>query len=74
MKLYAPDNTVLMEVTKVERQGDDLVLKGKVFGAMPMTAILRPEEAEKGRKLLGLPLLAFLASMPFRKSKKKGAK
>ena len=74
MKLYAPDKSVLMEVSKIERKGDDLVLKGKVFGTMPMTAVLTPEEAKKGSKLLGLPLLAFIASMPFRKSKKKEAK
>ena len=74
VKLYGADQSVLMEVSKIERKGDDLVLKGKVFGTMPMTAVLTPEEAKKGAKLLGLPLLAFIASMPFRKSKKKGAK
>jgi len=72
VKLYSADKSVLMEVTKVERQGDDLVLKGKVFGTMPMSAVLTPEEARKGAKLLGLPLLAFIASMPFRRSKKNG--
>ena len=75
MKLYSSDKSVLMEVSKIERKGDDLVLKGKVFGTMPMTAVLTPEEAKNGAKLLGLPLLAFIVSMPFRKSKKKeGAK
>ena len=74
MKLYSADKSVLMEVSKIERKGDDLVLKGKVFGTMPMTAVLTPDEAKKGAKLLGFPLLAFIASMPFRKSNKKGTK
>ena len=45
MKIYAADKSELMQVTKVERQGDNLVLKGKVFGTMPMAATLTPEQA-----------------------------
>jgi len=74
MKLYSADKSVLMEVSKIERKGDDLVLKGKVFGTMPMSATLTPEEAKKAMKLIGMPLLAFIASMPFRKSKSRMAK
>ena len=59
MKLYAQDNSVLMEISAIERQGNNLVLKGKVFGSMPMTARLKPEEARKGLKLLGFKLVLF---------------
>ncbi len=44
MKIYAADKSELMQ-GKIERAGDDLVLKGKVFGTMPMSATLTPEEA-----------------------------
>ena len=39
LTLYSTDNTKLMEVEKLERVGNELLIKGKVFGAMPMTAI-----------------------------------
>jgi len=66
MKIYAADKSELMQVTKVERDGDNLVLKGKVFGTMPMAATLTPEEARNFRKLLTPKLLWFLLTLPFR--------
>ena len=71
MKLYAPDNSVLMEISALERKGNNLVVKGKVFGSMPMTAMLRPEEARKGLKLLGFKLVLFMLTFLFRSSVKK---
>jgi hypothetical protein len=71
MKLYAPDNSVLMEISALERKGNSLVVKGKVFGSMPMTALLRPEEARRGLKLLGFKLTLFLLTFLLRSSKKK---
>ena len=70
MKIYAADKSELMQVTKVERQGDNLVLKGKVFGTMPMAATLTPEEAHNFRKLLTPRLLWFIITLPFRKGTK----
>ncbi len=70
MKIYSADKSELMQVSKIERQGDDLVLKGKVFGTMPMSARLTPEQAREGLKLLNPKLLLFLLTMIFRKSKK----
>jgi len=68
MKLYAPDNSTLIEVSSIERKGNELVLKGKAFGSMPMTARLKPEEARKGLKLLGFKLALFLLTFLFRSS------
>jgi hypothetical protein len=59
-----------MLVTSLEREGDQLVMKGKVFGTMPITAKLRPEEARAALKLLRPGLLLFLLTLPFRRSKK----
>ena len=53
MKLYAQDNSVLMEISAIERKGNELIVKGKVFGAMPLVARLKPAVARKGLKLLG---------------------
>ncbi len=56
-----------MTVSKIERKGDDLILKGKVFGTMPMTARLTPAEARAALKLLTPKLIFFLLTLPFRK-------
>jgi len=69
VKIYSADKSELMEVAKVERKGDDLVLKGKVFGTMPMSATLTPEQARAFMKLLTPKLMLFLLTMPFRKGK-----
>ena len=69
MKLRSADNSELMTVSGLERDGDTLVIKGKVFGAMPMTAKLTPEEARAALKLLSPGLVLFLLTLPFRKSK-----
>jgi len=69
MKIYAADKSELMQVSKIERQGSDLVLKGKVFGTMPMSATLTPDQARAFVKLLTPALVWFLLTLPFRKGK-----
>jgi hypothetical protein len=70
MKIIAADKSDLMEVSKIERKGDDLVLKGKVFGTMPMSATLTPDNARAALKLLTPGLVLFLLTLPFRKGAK----
>lgn len=67
MTLYSADKSELMQVNAIERDGSDLLIRGKVFGTMPMTARLTPEQARQGLKLFRLRLLFFLVSMLFRK-------
>ena len=62
-------NEELMNVSSLERRGDELVIKGTSFGTMPMEARLDGPSARAGLKLLGLKNLAFLASLPFRRSR-----
>ncbi len=69
MKLYGPDRRELMTVSRIERDGDRLVIKAKVFGTMPMTASLTPADVREGLKLLGLRGLLFVMTMPFRGSR-----
>jgi len=68
MKIYNSDGGELMTISKVERKGSDLVLKGKAFGTMPMNARLRPEEARAFLKLLTPGIVFFLLTLPFRKA------
>jgi hypothetical protein len=67
LKLYGPDNKELMTVTAIERQGNELVVKGKIFGTMPMTAKLRPAEARRAFKLLGFKTALFALTLLFRR-------
>ncbi len=67
MKIYAADRSELMTISRIERKGSDLILKGKVFGTMPMSARLTPEEARAALKLLDFRLVLFLLTLPFRK-------
>jgi hypothetical protein len=67
MKLKSADGSDLMQVNAIERDGSLLVIKGKIMGAMPMTAKLSPAEFRKGFGLLNIRLLLFLLSFPFRR-------
>lgn len=71
MKIFGSDNSELMAVSTIERSGNELVLKGKIFGAMPMIAKLRPEEARAALKLLDFKTVVFLLSLLFRPNMKK---
>ncbi len=48
LTLYSPDNSKLMEIEALERSGNELLIKGKVFGAMPMTARLDARRGAQG--------------------------
>lgn len=67
MKLKSADGSDLMQVNAIERDGDLLVIKGKIMGAMPMTAKLSPAEFRKGFALLNWKLFLFLLTFPFRR-------
>jgi len=58
----------LMAVRELERDGKDLLIKGKIMGAMPMTARVTPESARAAIKMLTPRLILFILSLPFRKA------
>jgi hypothetical protein len=67
MKLYGPDNSELMQITSLESEDGKLVMKGKVFGSMPLTAKLTGSEARNALRLLNFRLVLFLLTFLFRK-------
>ncbi|NKJ02359.1 hypothetical protein [Novosphingobium sp. SG707] len=69
MKILSQDRSSLMEVTALDIASGELVIKGKVFGTMPMSARLSPDEARKGLKLLSPRILIFLLTFLFRSGK-----
>lgn len=69
MRLFDPNGGELMRIESIARDGNDLLIRGKVFGAMPLAARLKPEEARRGLKLLGPRLFLYLLTLPFRRSR-----
>ena len=57
----------LMAIRKLERDGNTLVIRGKIFGAMPMVAKLTPAEARAALKLIDLRTFIFLLTLLFRR-------
>src|ERR1700736_517698 len=70
--LYGPANEDLMTIRTIEREGNDLVVKGHAYGTMPISVALRPEQARRIFKLLRFSLLPFLLGFLFRRSTKSG--
>jgi hypothetical protein len=67
VKLHSTDGSELLTVTSLTRDGNSLLIKGKVFGAMPMNARLKPAAARAALKLLTPRLILFLLTLPFRR-------
>ena len=57
----------LMAIRKLERDGNALVIRGKIFGAMPMVAKLTPAEARAALRLIDFKTFLFLLTMLFRR-------
>jgi hypothetical protein len=70
VKLYAPDRTVLLDITAIKKHRDGLVIEGKIMGAMPMKAILTPREFRNAFSLINGPGFLAAISMLFRRSDK----
>jgi hypothetical protein len=73
MKFLDAQDKELMAVRKVEIEDGVLVIRGKIFGAMPMVAKLTPEEARNGLKLLGAGTFFQLIPFIFRRSRPKSS-
>lgn len=67
MKLQSTDGSELLTVNALEREGNSLLIRGKVFGTMPLNARLNSEAARAALKLLTPRLILFLLTLPFRR-------
>jgi hypothetical protein len=68
-KLFDTNNSELMAISALERDGDELVIRGKIYGAMPMKAKLRPDDARALLKVLNFRIMLFILSLPFRRGR-----
>jgi hypothetical protein len=69
VKIFGPDNQELIAISAIERDGAELVLRGKILGTLPMSAHIRPEEARRGLRLLSWRTAMFLLSLPWRRAR-----
>lgn len=69
MRILDAQDKELMAVRRIERDGENLVIRGKIFGAMPMVAKVTPQEARAALKLLDARTILFIVSLLFRKSR-----
>lgn len=67
MKIYDANNQELMQVREIKGEDNNLVIRGKIFGAMPMVAKVTPVEARAVLKLLDFKTILFILSLLFRK-------
>lgn len=68
MKIFGPANEELIAISAIERDGAELVLRGKILGTLPMSARIRPEEARRALRLLDWRTAMFLLSLPWRRA------
>jgi hypothetical protein len=69
VKILGADNKELIAISAIERDGAELVLRGTIFGTLPMSARVTPEEARRGLKLLGWRTAIFVLSLPWRRTR-----
>lgn len=70
MKVYTPDKSELMVISKIEHDGHNLLIHGKIMSSLPMKAVIRPDEARRGIGLIGLKTFLFLLTFLFKTSGK----
>ncbi len=70
MRLLTADNDSLMDVKSLKQNGNDLLIEGRIMGALPVRAVLTPEEARAALKLIDIKTFFFLLTILFRKGSK----
>lgn len=66
-KILDANDKELMAIRGISGENGNLVIRGKIFGTMPMVAKLTPAEARAALKLLDFRTFLFLLTLFFRK-------
>ena len=65
IKLYTQDNTEVLQVYSMRREGDRLVMDCKVLDAMRMDVMLPAREALNNLTMLTKGLLPYILMLPY---------
>ena len=66
MKLLTKDGDNLMNVERLEVSGNDLIVHGEIMGALPVRAVMTPDQARAALRLLNPSILFYLLTVLFR--------
>ncbi|HTZ69013.1 MAG TPA: hypothetical protein VMB71_00030 [Acetobacteraceae bacterium] len=72
MKLRTSDNMELMHVSAITPEDGNLIIEGTIMGAMPIRAVLTPEELRAARTLMNRKTIFAVLGMMVRRSKQPG--
>lgn len=67
VQLKTTDDESLMDIRSLRQDGDNLLIEGRIMGALPIRAILTPTEARSALKLLDARTFLFLLTLLFRR-------
>lgn len=70
MKLHGSEGLLLIEVESITKNGDNINIKGKMMGQVPMTVVLRPGDVREAFRMLSLPVVFQAIRMLFMREKK----
>ena len=70
MNIYGANDKLLMNISAIEPDGSSLVVKGKIFGTLPLSARLRPEDARAALGMMNWRTRLFLLTLPFRRRRR----
>lgn len=54
MRLFGPDGSDIMEIEAIALEKGNIVIRGKIMGAMPLSAVIRPTQLRIGIKIISL--------------------
>jgi hypothetical protein len=60
MKMFTKEGIEMMDVKSIDRDGENLVMKGKMMGSMNTAIYLRPEDVWQALRLLSFRILLSL--------------
>jgi hypothetical protein len=60
MKMFTKEGIEMMDVRSIDRDGENLVMKGKMMGSMNTAIYLRPEDLWQALRLLSFRILLTL--------------
>jgi hypothetical protein len=60
MKMYSKEGNVMMDTKTLRREGDVLIMKGKMMEAMAMSIYLKPEDIWEGKNLLTWSIIWYM--------------
>lgn len=68
MKIYGIDDRELMEISEVVPERDAVLLRGRIFGSMPVTAKVTPGQMRAALKLLSVRKVVCLVTLLLRRT------